>query len=871
MLVNIDEQADTDTRGTEGYGLLDYTEFTKFYKILMTRPEIGFLMLKYGSSKIDRSHKGSVMCELDTYDDVTMSPTQLSEFFLHEQHEEVFESECVDLIEQFEPARHDGLLGVDGMTQLLLSRYGDAYNPDHREDVYQDMTKPLTEYFISSSHNTYLTDDQIRGPSDVEAYKRALLAGCRCVELDCWDGDADWNYEPIIYHGYTLTSKILLKDALLACKEYAFVTSSYPLILSIENHLSVEQQKIFARNMHEIFGDALFVVEDNCHELPSPEDLKHKVIVKGKKLPPLEDDEGSVSDEDESADVMSEEIFRQKNFKKQPKDVQQKLKHNAPKPTEKHKLKLAREFSDIISLKSVKFKQSSLKDLSGAPGNAMSSFAEGKARKLVHDLILANSFLKRNIRQFARVYPSGFRFDSSNFGPQEMWNAGCQMVALNYQTLSDEMHVNLGKFADNGGCGYLLKPEDLRNPSTNFNPNAPSTVPVEKSRTLTLRIISGQHLPKPKRNDHDHAGGEIIDPYVRVTIHGIRGDNKQSKSSVVNDNGFNPRWSDQDVMEFDVGYPDLCLVHFEVFDDDFFTSDDFVAQSVIPFNSLMPGYRHIRLYSQNHAPLTQTTIFVHVSISEAGLSIARRTSRYTRPQTDLDRVSVKDLRINIPELDSICSQAPHDDVEHLRDSLLSTIDRLKSALKVDAAAQFDIVMLELTKFIKDESVSISCEVIIHIPKPYSSVISSIRVYESPEFYSHTLPINLSTYSQYKDIGSERIPFLTFLEPSRRAKSVASAITAMSYAMQTVYIQYEQMHGRLETAKIALGAATPPEEFERLCDMCGMKKAKKRERARLGLSHSLHKIEMSGRSLDSTRCLVRFIGRKVEQLCSNTAV
>lgn len=58
------------------------------------------------AAKIDRSHKGSVMCELDTYDDVTMSPTQLSEFFLHEQHEEVFESECVDLIEQFEPARH---------------------------------------------------------------------------------------------------------------------------------------------------------------------------------------------------------------------------------------------------------------------------------------------------------------------------------------------------------------------------------------------------------------------------------------------------------------------------------------------------------------------------------------------------------------------------------------------------------------------------------------------------------------------------------------------------------------------------------------------------------------------------------------------
>uniref|UniRef100_A0A663F7M6 Phosphoinositide phospholipase C n=1 Tax=Aquila chrysaetos chrysaetos TaxID=223781 RepID=A0A663F7M6_AQUCH len=532
------------------------------------------------------------------------------------------------LIEKYEPSGINiqrGQLSPEGMVWFLCGPENNVIALDKLQ-LYQDMTQPLSHYFINSSHNTYLTAGQFSGISSPEMYRQTLLAGCRCVELDCWKGRPP-DEEPIITHGFTMTTEILFKDAIEAIAESAFKTSLYPVILSFENHVdSPKQQAKMAEYCRTIFGDMLLTEPLEKYPLkpgvplPSPKDLLGKILIKNKKnqsisgkrqnsvkkgrnvepeiieQPAPMDAEGTVWAGDVAEEEPEEEDVLLGNL-----DEEEIKKMQSDEGTAGLEVTAYEEMSSLVNyiqpIKFDSFEVSAQKNRS----YVISSFTELKAYDLLTKF--PTQFVEYNKRQMSRIYPKGTRMDSSNYMPQMFWNVGCQMVALNFQTMDVPMQQNMALFEFNGQCGYLLKHEFMRRPDKQFDPFSVDRMDVVVASTLSVTILSGQFL-----------SDRSVKTYVEVELFGLPRDTKRKYRTKLTStaNSINPVWKEEAFVFEKIMMPELASLKIAAWEE----GGKFIGHRVIPVIAVHSGYHHVCLRSESNMPLTMPSLFVYLEIKD---------------------------------------------------------------------------------------------------------------------------------------------------------------------------------------------------------------------------------------------------------------
>uniref|UniRef100_A0A0R3RV04 1-phosphatidylinositol 4,5-bisphosphate phosphodiesterase n=1 Tax=Elaeophora elaphi TaxID=1147741 RepID=A0A0R3RV04_9BILA len=639
----------------------------------------------------------------------------------------------LNLISKYETDENyinNGKMSGDAFLRFLMS---DENAPVflNRVELYQDMDQPLCHYYINSSHNTYLTGRQYGGKSSTEIYRQVLLSGCRCIELDCWDGTGENKGEPIITHGKAMCTDVFFKDVLYQIRDTAFARSDFPVILSFENHCCRSNQLKMAKYCMEILGDMLLSKPlddyplEPAVQLPSPNRLKRKILIKNKRLKTdiekLQMEqflrEGKLDEEDEpveNPEAVGEEIsalslddqrahpeaevcdaqstsaldtnygtplrdldeahpeFKQTNFISKLKPLSgseppphvsgnmtlpinpssssfrskrsfrrtsrvpecegsvgslsaalldpQPHRHLSTRQKNKKAQQLTKEEEERIFAEyhytgattnihpllsslvnythPVKFSGFDVAEANNLHFH-MSSFSESTGLGYLKQS--APEFVNYNKRQLCRIYPKGARVDSSNFLPQIFWNAGCQMVALNFQTPDISMQLNQGKFQYNGGCGYLLKPDFMRRPDRSFDPFSESPVDGVIAAHCTVKVISGHFLCDRK-----------IGTYVEAEMYGLPTDTirKEHRTRTVPANGLNPVYNSDPFVFRKVVLPELALLRLAVYDE----NGKQLGQRILPLDGLQAGYRHITLRTESNMPMVLPCLFVRIVI-----------------------------------------------------------------------------------------------------------------------------------------------------------------------------------------------------------------------------------------------------------------
>ncbi|MBW0506130.1 hypothetical protein O181_045845 [Austropuccinia psidii MF-1] len=659
-----DIKAHFNVADSQRRGYLDFPAFQHFVRLIKTRTDLEVLFKELTSNRNTMSFAEFLNFMQKTQYSKLSSSTLFA----------IYNKFCDDpeLDSQSSDAKSDSSTGkqmsIEGFSSFLQSSDNLALGEEHMS-VCLDMNLPLCDYFISTSHNTYLVGNQLQGQSTVEGYIRALQQGCRSVELDCWDGESG---EPVVYHGRTLTSKLLFSEALKAISKYAFIASPYPLILSLEVHCQPLQQERMAELLLAHFGETLVASPlsiGDFQSLPSPKDLLYRVLVKAKKQGIRTDQTGlgeinsdmdsnsntsgssTSSDSDlkrlisNASSVLGNRLKRLSSAKSPSTLLNEKVMSSAsdqsppllphsptkagPNPpclpnsasriSKLLPIPLSRQLSDLaiytVGVKARGFNKLTKynpQDVVSLSERAINKFLKGGQLRIL-DLI------SHTRGHLTRAYPSATRVFSSNFLPHRFWSAGIQLVACNWQTYDLGMELNSAFFNLNGKSGYILKPLALR-----VKGKEKEAVIKMHKYELDIEIISVQQLPRLSIDDDDKE--KTSDPHVEVQVFSPIPSNSSSsplasakrRTKAVKGNGFNAIYQESFKIEFEAPGEmlDICFLRLIVIDGRSGNSssakeeEGLAGKVCVSLGILQPGYRHLPLLDHLGQQWLFSSIFI---------------------------------------------------------------------------------------------------------------------------------------------------------------------------------------------------------------------------------------------------------------------